>query len=523
MPYPTITLGGTLLGNARLLSVEVEQILNDHWWCRFACAQSSDAPIAVEQWLGKPLEVTSTDEEGGNQTHFSGFIVTVDLIYEASGTFAAHATAVTYSWLLDQAPHKQYYTAQTLSDIASTAVGRVGLTAAVNVPADKPLNYVQYGETDFSFLHRLTDDYKAWFRPTAKGIEVFDSFQPGVDLEWRGASGLGLLNFTLGGTLKPASFNGSHYDFHAMQSQMFTNVSKTPDFSSSSAGLAGAVIAQSQVVMPNGFVQQRPRVMTLDDFKTSIEDEAERALGSAITGHGSSRSEQLYAGNTVNITGSLGAAGTYGLVSVIHHWDVGGYANTFVVTPWKKYRNSTEPPLRAWHGIVPAIVTAHNDPGKMGRIQVQFFWQDDGNTYWARTTSPHAGPDRGFMFMPEIGDEVAVIFEDGDPERPVVIGSLWNGVQQAPRYDFRGEDIADNDVKRMVTKAGNRFHLSDKVGEETVHFATPAHTFLTLTEKSDQTGTHLIVLHSDGDIVLDAPNGRVHINSLTYSRVNGAG
>ena len=58
--------------------------------------------------------------------------------------------------------------------------------------------------------------------------------------------------------------------------------------------------------------------MTLADFQTSIEDEAERALGSAITGRGSSRNEALYAGNTVEITGSMAAAGTYGLVAVTH-------------------------------------------------------------------------------------------------------------------------------------------------------------------------------------------------------------
>ena len=157
----------------------------------------------------------------------------------------------------------------------------------------------------------------------------------------------------------------------------------------------------------------------------------------------------------------------------------------------------------------------------MGRIQVQFFWQEDGSTHWARATSPHAGPDRGFMFMPEVGDEVAVAFEDGDPERPVIIGSLWNGVQQAPRYDFRGGDIEDNDVKRLVTKSGNRLHLSDKPGQETVFLATPKHTTLSMTELSDETGRHLIHLHSDGDTVLSAPNGRVHIKSSTVSREIG--
>ena len=60
------------------------------------------------------------------------------------------------------------------------------------------------------------------------------------------------------------------------------------------------------------------------------------------------------------------------------------------------------------------------------------------------------------MFMPEVGDEVAVAFEDGDPERPVILGSMWNGVQQQPRAAFRGEDVSDNSVKRIMTRSGNR-------------------------------------------------------------------
>jgi len=171
--------------------------------------------------------------------------------------------------------------------------------------------------------------------------------------------------------------------------------------------------------------------------------------------------------------------------------------------------------------VVSARVVDHNDPKKMGRLRVQFFWQGDGATHWARATSPHAGPDRGFMFMPEIGDEVAIAFEDGDPERPVILGSLWNGVQQAPRYDFRGEDVAGNDVKRIVTKAGNRIQMSDKPQFETVFLATPKHTSLSMTEQSDETGRNLITLHSDGDIILNAPNGRVHIASKFFSREIG--
>jgi type VI secretion system secreted protein VgrG len=208
-------------------------------------------------------------------------------------------------------------------------------------------------------------------------------------------------------------------------------------------------------------------------------------------------------------------------VKVTHRWTAQGYSNSFICTPWKNYRNPRPPGARTWNGIVPARVIEHNDPKKMGRIKVQFFWQDDGSTHWARATSPHAGPDRGFMFMPEVGDEVAVAFEDGDPERPVILGCLWNGVHNAPRNDFYGGDIAENQVKRIVTKSGNRIQMVDQPEKEALVIATPNASSITLTEKNDGTGRTLIVLSSKGDIVLNAPDGRVHIKAKFFSREVG--
>ena len=123
--------------------------------------------------------------------------------------------------------------------------------------------------------------------------------------------------------------------------------------------------------------------------------------------------------------------------------------------------------------------------------------------------------------MPEVGDEVAVIFEDGDPERPVILGSVWNGVQQAPRHGYYGEDIPNNDVKRIVTKSGNRIQIADMAGNEAITIATPNHNSLTFSESHTATGRPLIALSSSGDIVLSAPEGRVHIQSKFFSREVG--
>ena len=140
--------------------------------------QHEDARVPVEDLLGKPVEVKTTDDDGVERVHFSGSVHDVQLDYEVWGSYRATLIAASDSFGMDVTAHKQYYTDGTLSSLASTLGGRHGLSVAVK-GADKALNYVQYGESDWSFLGRVVDDHGAWMRPSAKGVEVFDSFQAG--------------------------------------------------------------------------------------------------------------------------------------------------------------------------------------------------------------------------------------------------------------------------------------------------------------------------------------------------------
>ena len=521
MQLPNIQIGDGLLGDALLASVEVVQALNQHWWCTVECRQSSDEPVPVERFLGQTVEVRTFDEDGVAHVHFTGFILKVELLTEVWGSYGARLLAASSSYKLDLAARKQYYAEHTLAAVAAKACGYAELAAQVQAPAQKPLNYVQYGETDFAFLHRIVDDYGCWMRPGASGLEIFNAFQSGSTVGWRGEDGTdGLIGFKVRSRLSPASYSGSHYDHHAMASETYESVAKPAEFYPSVASTVGAVQSASASALPSGFEPQRARAMTLGEYRQQLGAEAERSMGASVTGTGESRSQLLKAGDTVEIEGTLEPGGVYGLTRVEHRWRPEGYSNTFECTPWKQYRNPQPPAQRDWQGVVAARVVEHNDPKKMGRLRVQFFWQGDGATHWARMVSPHAGPDRGFMWMPEVGDEVAVAFEDGDPERPILLGSLWNGVQQAPREEFFGSDIPANDIKRIVTKSGNRLQMVDTPGRETV-VATPNHTSMAMTEKSDATGRELVALHSDGDIVLSAPAGRVHFQSKYFSREVG--
>src|SRR5688572_32481373 len=101
-----------------------------------------------------------------------------------------------------------------------------------------------------------------------------------------------------------------------------------------------------------------------------------------------------------------------------------------------------------------AEVISVQDPDQLARVKVRLLVLDgDGNAeIWARVAVPFAGGDRGALFIPDVGDEVLVMFVGGDPRFPVVLGGLWNGGAQPP------DQFAGNRVDRWLFKgkAGTR-------------------------------------------------------------------
>src|ERR1051326_3105131 len=94
------------------------------------------------------------------------------------------------------------------------------------------------------------------------------------------------------------------------------------------------------------------------------------------------------------------------------------------------------------NGILIGTVLDLADPEKLGRVKLRLPQFDDQQTDWARMASPMAGKDRGFFFQPEVGDEVLVGFENGDPRRAYVLGALWSKVDTPPPRD--GNDPQNN-------------------------------------------------------------------------------
>ena len=87
------------------------------------------------------------------------------------------------------------------------------------------------------------------------------------------------------------------------------------------------------------------------------------------------------------------------------------------------------------YGVHRASVVANDDPEQLGRVRIVVPDVAARKEIWARVATLSAGPGRGTWFVPEVGDEVLVAFEAGDPRQPYVLGSLWSQAARPPETD----------------------------------------------------------------------------------------
>jgi type VI secretion system secreted protein VgrG len=158
------------------------------------------------------------------------------------------------------------------------------------------------------------------------------------------------------------------------------------------------------------------------------------------------------------------------------------YENSFTCIPYEiPFRPVLATPKPVVQGLQSAVVTGKKgeeiDVDEHGRIHVQFHWDregksDENSSCRIRCSQPWAGGAFGAISIPRIGDEVLVDFLEGDPDRPVVTGRVYNG-EKKPPYKLPDEKTKTTIMTRSTTEGGtdnyNELRFEDKNGKEQLY------------------------------------------------------
>ncbi len=481
--------------------------------------------------IGKMVEILAGWQGSGVSSIVKGEITSVDL--DATLDHAPLLTVRGYakSHRLHRGRQSKSYLQMTDSDIASKVAQSAGLQISADTTSTVHDYVLQHNQTNWDFLKE---------RAARIGFELF---MDGSTLHFRKPQrgqtkgpdqtfGQNLLSLRV---KVSASFQSDQVTVRAwdpISKQAIVGqatsgeLAPTTGISGTGSSVASSAFSSNTTYVVNMPVTDQTEANNLAQAIFNDLD------GTFIQAEGVSMGDaSLKPGLTVSIK-SVGSrlSGDYYVTSTTHtiNPSQGGYTTAFVVSG--RQTNSVleliEPKERGVTvpNVVVGVVTNNQDPdGNLGRVKVKFPWLDDNDeSYWARIAAPMAGNNRGFLFIPEIDDEVLVSFEHGDMTRPFILGALWNGKDAPPK---KNSEVVGGDNKvnqRLIkTRAGHTIDLDDTDSAEKITITTKSGHVLTMDDKSgsesvsivDKTGNNLIKIESSSNKITIQANGDISVTA----------
>ena len=470
---PKVLIGGEAI---KFESLRLEQRMNDTHSFEVVCEfMSQDElwqkdPNELMEKVGADAVIHFEHVDKGGSLDFNGFVT--DVQFDSWDTEPNHANYGHQSNRIHYVGHGKVvkldhmrgldsYVDTTLKDIINENQDKITGAAASVVCSPKFTNqlpYVaRYNETLFAFFNRLSYTFGELFFYDG---EKLNFGTPNDSDTTKLVLGNDLLGLRTTASLTPR--NLSRYDYMDEDGKEIISDSKPKNPS----GLMGKASHQTDTIFGS------EKDLTYSEYPISLEKQMTDLLearqktadGSILNVEGVTHTCKLKLGGQVEIgfPSEMGVSslGKYRIMYIEHTVDkMGNYSNYFVGAPvgYEPVRSIMEP-IKAFPEV--ATVTSNSDPENMGRVQVQFDWQKpvSKNTNWIRVQTPDAGgsgmKNRGMVFIPEVGDQVMVGFEFGDPNRPYVMGSMFNG-----KTGMGGD--SDNQFHSLMTKSGLRFEFND--------------------------------------------------------------
>lgn len=400
---------------------------------------------------------------------------------------------------MERAKGMNSYINQTLKSIVTDCASAASIPIVCNPKYTNVLPYVmRYNESVFQFLNRLSSTFGELFYFDGEKLcfgTPNDSATENLTL------GADLINLRTSASSAPLDFE--RYDFLPSDGETVFADSSQPVPRQLTQNVARRNVL---IFSEKDYTHCEYPIERKEQMNGILTAHRSSAIGSLLSIEGMTRKCALRLGGKVEISipsqKNISNLGTYRIMHIVHQVDkTGNYSNYFKASPVGTEQVSAEyyQSVKAYPEI--ATVSSNADPEGIGRVQVQFDWQKPKyqNTNWIRVQSPDAGSgiskNRGMVFVPEEGDRVMVGFEYGDPNRPFVMGSMFDGTN--------GEGGgSDNTIHSIITKSGHKIIFNDEKGDDwSINISDEGGNLIRLNSAGQS-----IFLKAKGSIALEASN-----------------
>ncbi len=518
---------------------------------------STDHAIKADDILGTSATLRLEDSTG-LYTNINGVVARFAVAGRDARGFSLYRICVVPSlWFLTQTRDCRIFQDKNVRDIVDAILGEHGIQHKewrLNAEHEKRDYCVQYLETAYDFICRLLEEEGIFFyfrHDDKKHTVVFSDNNRGLtkcanervaiagDV---GAPG-GIWQWESTYRFRTGQWALGDYNFETPSTSLTTE-KKT----------VNQVLAKRPFEVfdyPGRYLKKSP-----GDALTKLRIEYEEAAYQETSGEGACLG--FTAGTYFSLSsGDARETGEEYLVSSVEHsaedWSEltqdakpATYSNRFCCAlrsvPYRPELKTERPRI---HGTQTAVVTG---PGgseiftdKYGRIKVHFHWdrqgkKDEHSSCWIRVAQSWAGRSFGTWYVPRIGQEVVVAFLEGDPDRPLVVGSVYNAEQTVP---FSLPANATQSGLRTRSSMGggaancNEFRFEDKKGSELVSL----HSEKDLSTETEHDATHWVghdetttvdnnrteTVHGNETITIDKNRTEtVHMNETVQIDLNRA-
>jgi type VI secretion system secreted protein VgrG len=547
-----------------LVSLNGQEGLSQLFSFQLTAVARANKPIAFESLLGQSVTVR-IDEPGPKRRFFNGICYRVAQ-GDSDATFTTYLLDIVPKlWLLSKKARSRIFQRLSVPDILKQVLQGVDTSFEAQGPFE-PRDYcVQYRETDYNFACRLMEEEGIYYYfkhgdgthkmvlgnkpeshvPLPNGAAVnFEQFSATPSTASRIFSWVKRQEVRSGVyTLRDHCFELAHNPLEATKkAQPSVKVGQVPHVLTAGGNgqfelydYPGEYAQRFDGINRGGGEQpaELQKVFKDKDRTVGLRMQLETVPSVVIQGAGDC--PRLAAGHQFTLTTTpnddtakaMRAEGNYVLTAVTHIAGQGDYRsdssefryqNGFTAIPAElPYRPARDTPKPFVQGLQSAVVVGPAGQevftDKFGRVKVHFHWDRDGtsnegSSCWVRVAQVWAGRRWGASFWPRIGQEVVIAFEEGDPDQPIIIGSVYNSDQMPPYLGDGSDGKHKNDanlsgVKSNTTLGGqgyNEWRFNDTKGKEQVFVHAERDYDLRVKNQSRQrvlSDSHLIVGGTD--------------------------